>query len=85
MKRRAIENTWAPPRRYVPTRDGYWDGYRFDIDPDFVDLAAQVARHRQEARATRTASAVPVVADPGEGNRYSLPRDPMSLDDERIA
>jgi 1-acyl-sn-glycerol-3-phosphate acyltransferase len=61
MKRRAVENTWAPPRRYVPEHDGYWDGYRFDIDPDFAALAEQVARHRREVdavgmpRATRTA------------------------------
>ena len=71
MKRRAIENTWAPPRRYVPHRDGFWDGYRFDIDGDFPEVAHQVAQHRAElaaertARATRTASAVPVVTDPG--------------------
>ena len=61
MKRRAIDNTWAPPRRYVPARDGYWDGYRFDIDPGFVELAEQVRRHRRgvaddgTSRASRTA------------------------------
>ncbi len=60
MKRRALENPWASPRRYVPARDGYWDGFRFDVDPDFTAVADQVSRHRREvaaggsARATRT-------------------------------
>lgn len=35
MKAIALENHWAAPRRYVPERDGIWDGYRFDIDDDF--------------------------------------------------
>lgn len=91
MKRRAVENTWAPPRRYVPARDGFWDGYRFDIDPDFVDLADQVARHRRKvraaeiARAIRTTAAAPVAPDPGEGNRYSMSDDSMSPDAEHFA
>ena len=34
------------PRRYVPERDGWWDGYRFAIDPDYPELAERVARHR---------------------------------------
>jgi 1-acyl-sn-glycerol-3-phosphate acyltransferase len=34
------------PRRFVPERDGWWDGYRYDIDPSFADLADRVARHR---------------------------------------
>lgn len=34
-------------RRYVPERDGWWDGYTFDIDPDFPDLADAVAAHRR--------------------------------------
>lgn len=56
MKARALDNTWAPPRRYVPGRDGFWDGYRFDIDPDFPDVAAQVDRHRREMQRTRPTS-----------------------------
>lgn len=53
---RAIERTmkaWAiggaaPVRRYVPERDGWWDGYRFEIDPDFPELARAVATHRAD-------------------------------------
>ena len=61
MKSLATASEWAEPRRYLPERDGYWDGFRFDIDPDFAGLEAQVRRHRQAAvtsdrtRATRTA------------------------------
>ncbi len=34
-------------RRYEPDRDGWWDGYRFEIDPAFPDLAERVADHRR--------------------------------------
>jgi 1-acyl-sn-glycerol-3-phosphate acyltransferase len=60
MKERAIAGPWASPRRYVPERDGYWDGYRFDIDPDYAALDEQISQHRRAvgadgtARATRT-------------------------------
>ncbi len=45
MKRRALASPY-PPRRYVPDRDGWWDGYRFAIDPDFPELAAAIADRR---------------------------------------
>lgn len=61
MKRRAIENPWAPPRRFVPERDGYWHGYRFDIDPDFPALDEQVSRQRRAASADGTARATRTV------------------------
>ncbi len=60
MKERAIKNPSAWPRRYLPERDGYWDGYRFDIDPDYPALEEQISRRRRAvaadgtARATRT-------------------------------
>lgn len=50
MKHHALRNTGAPVRRYVPKRDGYWDGDRFDIDPDFHAVHAQVAKHRSASR-----------------------------------
>jgi len=31
------------PSRHIQERDGWWDGYQFTIDPDFVELAARVA------------------------------------------
>ncbi len=46
MKGAALAGDLPAPRRYDPARDGYWDGYRFDIDPAFPDLAARIARHR---------------------------------------
>ena len=45
MKQRA-QRAAAPPRRFVPERDGWWDDYRYEIDPAFPDLAERVARHR---------------------------------------
>ena len=45
MKQFALAAT-PPPRRYEPDRDGWWDGYRFEIDPDFPDLAARIDQHR---------------------------------------
>jgi 1-acyl-sn-glycerol-3-phosphate acyltransferase len=34
MKRRALAVDDAPARRYVPDRDGKWEGYSFLVDPD---------------------------------------------------
>jgi len=39
MKQRALAVTTAPARRYVPERDGTWDGYSFALDPDFAPTA----------------------------------------------
>lgn len=46
MKAAALAPGAAPARRFDPDRDGYWDGYQLDIDPDFPDLARQMAEHR---------------------------------------
>lgn len=48
LKGAALDGRMALPRRFVPARDGYWDGYRYQIDPAFPDLAAEIARHRAE-------------------------------------
>lgn len=49
LKVAALGGDMAPPRRFVPTRDGYWDGYAYEIDPAFPDLAEQVRRYRDRA------------------------------------
>ena len=46
LKTQALRPEMAPARRYVPARDGYWDGYAFEIDPAFPELAVEIARHR---------------------------------------
>ncbi|MGI9529375.1 MAG: lysophospholipid acyltransferase family protein [Acidimicrobiia bacterium] len=46
MKRRALAQTEAPVRRFDPVVDGWWDGYAYTIDPDFPELVAAVAAHR---------------------------------------
>ncbi len=46
MKRAALSGELPAPRRYVPERDGYWDGYAFDIDAAFPELCKQLRRHR---------------------------------------
>ena len=46
MKRIALSSEMAPARRFDPERDGYWDDYSYDIDPDFPEVAELVARHR---------------------------------------
>lgn len=50
MRARALSNPHAPVRRFAPARDGYWDGYAYEIDPVFGELAADVARHRDAVR-----------------------------------
>lgn len=47
MKQIALKADLPSPRRYVPERDGWQDGYRFDIDPDFAEVYARVKSHRQ--------------------------------------
>ena len=49
MKDRALAAT-PGPRRYVPERDGWWEDYRFEIDPRFPELKEHVDQHREEAR-----------------------------------
>jgi 1-acyl-sn-glycerol-3-phosphate acyltransferase len=46
LKAAALSGHMAPTRRFVPSRDGYWDGFAYHIDPAFPDLAADIARHR---------------------------------------
>ena len=56
LKAAALAPGVADPRRFVPARDGYWDGFRYRIDPAFPELAADVARHRAQVAGTRSAS-----------------------------
>ena len=46
MKDLALQDGMAPARRFVPERDGWWDGYAFEIDPDFPELAAAIEARR---------------------------------------
>ncbi len=48
LKAAALDRTMAAPRRFVPSRDGYWDGYAYQIDPAFPELAAEIAARRAE-------------------------------------
>ncbi len=43
-------------RRFRPEIDGFWDGYRYEIDPSFPELAETVAawRAREDARGRPT-------------------------------
>ena len=45
MKQRALSSD-VQPRRFEPDRDGWWDEYPYQIDPDFPELADRVAEHR---------------------------------------
>lgn len=46
LKAAALAPGMPPARSFDPERDGYWDGYRLDIDPDFPELARRMAEHR---------------------------------------
>ena len=48
MKQLALASA-TPPRHFDPIRDGYWDDYRYEIDPTFPDLAQRIASHRRSA------------------------------------
>ena len=68
MKRIALDESTPPARRYVPEEDGWWDGYPFEIDPQFPDLASRVAAHRTDGTDARAAP------DPDSGMAVSLDR-----------
>jgi 1-acyl-sn-glycerol-3-phosphate acyltransferase len=53
LKHIALSDAMAAPRRFVPERDGYWDGFAYRIDPDFPELAADIATHRKQFRQAR--------------------------------
>lgn len=55
MKRRALQLE-PGPRRFDPDRDGWWDGYAYEIDDDFVELRNRVAAHRRHIRTTELVS-----------------------------
>ena len=42
----ALDGSMAAPRRFVPADDGYWDGYAYEIDPAFTELAEEIRLHR---------------------------------------
>lgn len=46
LKRAALDGTMAPPRRFCPERNGWWDGYAYRIDPDFPALARRWRERR---------------------------------------
>jgi 1-acyl-sn-glycerol-3-phosphate acyltransferase len=49
MKRRALQLE-PGPRRFEPDRDGWWDGYPYEIDHDFGELRDRVEEHRRRIR-----------------------------------
>ena len=54
MKQQALTSS-PGPRRFVPERDGWWDEYRYEIDPTFTDLLQRVESHRAALkRSTQT-------------------------------
>ena len=46
LKTIALDDPETTPRRYVPSRDGFWDGFNFAVDPSFGEVAAEVDLHR---------------------------------------
>ena len=57
--RRAALAADPGPRRYRPERDGYWDGYAFEIAPVFEALASEVSAHRRSVAEEAAKSANP--------------------------
>ena len=47
MKAIALNGEMPSPRHYWGPRDGYWHGYRFDMDPDFPEVYADFMASRK--------------------------------------
>lgn len=54
LKRQALGGVMAAPRRFVPSRDGYWDGFAYAVDPSFAALRDEVERHRASVTGAST-------------------------------
>lgn len=46
MKQVALGPDMAPARRFDPVRDGFWDGYHYEIDRAFPEVVEAVQTHR---------------------------------------
>jgi len=46
MRAQALSATVAPARRFNPDRDGWWDGFAYEVNPQFAHLAQRVATRR---------------------------------------
>lgn len=46
LKDIALSADTAAPRRFRPEVDGFWDGYRYEIDPRFEELRSLIASRR---------------------------------------
>ena len=65
MKQMALSPEVASARRFDPERDGYWDDYSYEIDPDFPEVAELVAQHRSTvSRETKVDPAMDGVGPP---------------------
>ncbi len=53
MKAIALSERLPEPRHFVPERDGFWDGFAFDVDEDFPEIRDSVHRHREGRPAGR--------------------------------
>jgi 1-acyl-sn-glycerol-3-phosphate acyltransferase len=56
IMREAALSAQPRPRHFRPERDGYWDGYAYEIAPEFAELAADVAAHRRRVEGTELAN-----------------------------
>jgi 1-acyl-sn-glycerol-3-phosphate acyltransferase len=46
LKKAALRGDMASPRHFNPEIDGYWDGYAYEIDPEFPELFFKIATYR---------------------------------------
>jgi 1-acyl-sn-glycerol-3-phosphate acyltransferase len=58
LKIAALEPTMVAPRRYIPSRDGYWLGYSFDVDDAFPALQRDLNLRRTQWNLEREGAAL---------------------------
>jgi 1-acyl-sn-glycerol-3-phosphate acyltransferase len=65
MKSIALAGEMPSPRHFWGPRDGYWHGYRFDMDPDFPEVYADfMASRKRYLESLKTTSAESDVLGP---------------------
>jgi hypothetical protein len=59
MKAIALSGHLPEPRHFVPERDGFWDGFAFEIDEDIRDVGVAGSITSSNRIIARSSVAVP--------------------------
>ena len=77
LKSAALCAGGPPARRFDPDADGFWDGFAFEIDPQFDAVRRRVQQHRAERLAARRQD--PQLRGAAASSRFAIARRPSTV------